>query len=186
LAGGSVSGNENERILSHELFLQREYEISHLEYDREMDFFEAVKEGDLPKLREIMLPLANKKLGKLSNNLLRDLKYHFVVTIAMITRSCIEGGLPAEAAYTLRDIRIQQVDLCADDAEIDSLHEGIVFDFALKMKNLRKMPGFSRPVVKAIEYIYDHLQESFHLGEIADAAGMNKNYLCGLLKKKRK
>ena len=183
---GHGGESDHERILSHKLFLQREYNVSHLEYDREMDFYEAVKDGDVGKLKKIMLPLGSKKLGKLSNNPLRNLKYHLIVTIALITRFCIEGGLPSESAYTLSDIYIQQVDLCTNEDEINSLHKKIVFDFAQKMKNLRKLPGFSRSVVKAIDYIYDHLQEKIGLEQIAAAAGMNKNYLCGLFKKETK
>jgi AraC family transcriptional regulator len=174
---------EDDRILSHKLFLQREYEVSHLEYDREMDFYEAVKEGDLQKLESIMLPLKNEKLGKLSNNPLRNLKYHLVVTVAMITRFCIEGGLPSETAYTLSDISIQKADAAQTEDEIHELHRLIVYDFASKMKSLRSLGGYSRPVIKAIDYIYDHLQEKITLTDIASSSGMQKNYLCALFKK---
>lgn len=177
------TSEEQEKILSHKLFLQREYDSSHLEYDKEMDFYEAVKEGDLKKLEQIMLPLQNEKLGKLSNNSLRNLKYHLVVTVAMITRFCIEGGLPSETAYTLSDISIQQADAAQTEEEIDILHRRIVFDFASKMKSIRALGGYSRPVIKTIDYIYDHLQEKITLADIASASGMQKNYLCALFKK---
>lgn len=175
--------NKDEKILSHTLFLQREYKVSHLEYDREMDFYEAVKNGDAAKLKKIMLPLGSKRLGKLSNNPLRNLKYHLVVTIAMITRFCIEGGLPSETAYTLSDIYIQKADVCADEDEIYLLHKTIVFDFAQRMKDLHRMPGLSRPVVKAIDYVYDHLQEKIALDKVAGATVLSKGYLCELFKK---
>ncbi len=180
---GNSQNEEQEKILSHKLFLQREYEFGHLEYDREMDFYGAVKEGNLSKLEKIMLPLQNEKLGKLSNNPLRNIKYHLIITIAMITRFCIEGGLPAETAYTLSDISIQQVDTARSEEEIHVLHRRIVFDFASKMKSMRALGGFSRPIIKAIDYIYDHLQEKISLENIASASGMHKNYLCSLFKK---
>jgi YesN/AraC family two-component response regulator len=173
----------HEPILSHTLFLQREYRVSHLAYDREMEFYETVKAGDLARLKKIMLPLDNEKLGKLSNNPLRNLKYHLIVTIAMITRFCIEGGLPSETAYTLSDIYIQKADACADEDEIGALHRKAVFDFARKMQGLRAKGGLSRSVVRAIDYVYDHLQERVSLTAIARAAGVNGNYLCELFKK---
>lgn len=174
---------KDDQILSHKLFLQREYRVTHLEYDREMEFYEAVKEGNASKLKKIMLPLGSKKLGKLSNNPLRNLKYHLVVMIAMITRFCIEGGLPSETAYTLSDIYIRQADVCTDEEEIHSLHKKIVFDFAKKMKDLRTLSALSRPVVRATDYIYDHLQKKIALADIAAAAGVSKGYLCELFKK---
>lgn len=175
--------HEQEKKLSHKLFLQREYQSVHLEYDKEMDFYEAVKTGNIDKLEQIMLPLHNEKLGKLSNNLLRNLKYHLIVTIAMIARFCIEGGLPSETVYTLSDISIQQVDVAQSEEEINDLHRHIVFDFATKMKNMRAIGRFSRPVIKTIDYIYDHLQEKIYLADIALAVGLQKNYLCTLFKK---
>ena len=36
-------------------------------------------------------------------NPLTNLKYHFVVTTAMLTRYCIDGGLEPEQAYRLSD-----------------------------------------------------------------------------------
>lgn len=174
---------QDAQALSHKLFLQREYGITHLAYEREMEFYETVKEGNIAKLRKIMLPLASEKLGTLSRNHLRNLKYHLVVTVAMITRFCIEGGLPPEEAYTLSDICIQRADLCADGDEIAALHRTIVFDFAKKMKGLRAMGGLSRAVVRATDYVYDHLHEKIALDDVAREAGVSKGYLCELFKK---
>lgn len=175
----------NDHILSHKLFLQRENSISHLGYDREMEFYTAVKDGDFSKLKKIMLPLENAHLGRLSSNPLRNLKYHLIITTAMITRFCIEGGLSSETAYTLSDIYIQQVDSCSDEDSINILHREIVFDFADRMKKLKTEthPDMSRATIKATDYIYDHLQEKISLDEIASAAGLNKTYLCALFKK---
>lgn len=130
-----------------------------------------------------MLPLENNHLGKLSTNPLRNLKYHLIITIAMITRFCIEGGLSSETAYTLSDIYIQQVDVCSDEDSINLLHREIVFDFADRMKKLQKHPDMSRTIIKATDYIYDHLQEKISLEQIASVIGLNKTYFCALFKK---
>lgn len=50
--------------------------------------------------------------GILSQNPLTNIKYHFVVTTAMITRYCIDGGLEAEQAYRLSDFYILKMDSC--------------------------------------------------------------------------
>ena len=36
-----------EKELTHVAFLNREYQVSHLAYDREMAFFKAIQRGDL-------------------------------------------------------------------------------------------------------------------------------------------
>jgi AraC family transcriptional regulator len=175
--------NGNDHILSHKLFLQREYKISHLAYDREMEFYNAVKDGDFLLLKKLMIPLENNHLGKLSSNPLRNLKYHLIITTAMITRFCIEGGLSSETAYTLSDIYIQQIDTCSDEDAVNLLHREIIFDFADRMKKLKTHPDMSRATIKATDFIYDHLQEKISLEEIASASGLNKTYLCALFKK---
>ena len=68
--------HSTEQMLSHTLFLQREYAISHLPYDQELDFYDTVRRGDIKKLEKIMLSLDDELLGKLSDNPLNNQKYH--------------------------------------------------------------------------------------------------------------
>ena len=82
--------SQTNKILSHKLFLNRELNISHLAYNRELSFYDAVKAGDLNKVKELMLPLKNENLGTLSDNMLRNLKYHLTITVTLITRFCME------------------------------------------------------------------------------------------------
>lgn len=172
-----------EKTLSRNLFLQREETVSHLAYERELIFYDAVKNGDIKKLKEIMLPLKNEQLGKLSENPLRNIKYHLIITIALITRFCIEGGMPPETAYTLSDVYIQQLDLLDTENAVTKLHNKIVFDYAARMQQLRKETILSLPIIKSIDYIHDHLQEKISLKDVSEHLDMNKSYLSKLFKK---
>lgn len=174
---------QSDKNLAHALFLQREYNISHLTYEKEFSFYTAVKEGDLKEVRKLMLPLKNEQLGRLSDNDLRNMKYHLIITIALITRFCIEGGMLPEDAYTLSDIYIRRLDLCKTETEIAKLHENAVFDFTQKMKLLKKQSCLSLHVISIIDYVYDHLHEKISLDEISAHVSMNKTYICGLFKK---
>ena len=159
-----------EKVLSHKLFLQREYNYSHLSYEKELNFYNAVKSGDA-------------QLGTLSPNPVRNIKYHLIVTIALITRFCIEGGLAPETAYTLSDLYIQQVDSCQTEEEVSILHRKIVFEYANRMKAIKNQPVISKPVVLLMDYIYDHLNEKISLDDISKELSMSKTYLCALFKK---
>ena len=174
--------SRTEQTLNYKLFLQREYSIYHLPYEKEMEFYTAVKKGDIDQIKEKMLPLRSELLGRLSSNNMRNLKYHLVITIAMITRFCIEGGMPPETAYTLSDIYIQKVDGCDSEEEINRIHRNITFDFAHKMQALNKKHILSKAVVKTMDYIYDHLHEKIYLEDCAAQTGLNKTYLCSLFK----
>lgn len=175
--------NQTNKILSHKLFLNRELNISHLAYNRELSFYDAVKAGDIAKVKELMLPLKNENLGTLSDNMLRNLKYHLTITVALITRFCMEGGMPAETAYTLSDIYIQRMDKLNSEEEIAKLHETLVFDFTKRMKKLSRENIFSKQISICIGYIEDHLHEKISLDSLAKHLDLNKTYLCKLFKK---
>ena len=172
-----------ENILSYKLFLQQEYANYHLPYDKEMLFYNAVRNGDFEVVKKNMNPLTSTGLGKLSDNPLRNMRYHLIITIAMITRFCIEGGMQAEAAYTLSDIYIQQLDKCTEIEEINTLHQEVVYDFTERMSKIRKNVGLSRVVIKTSEYVYNHLNEKISLDNICSEFKINKSYLCELFKK---
>lgn len=172
-----------DKLLSYKLFLQQEYATFHLPYDKEMSFYNAVKNGNFNEVKKHMKPLTSNELGKLSSNPIRNLKYHLIITIAMITRFCIEGGLPSETAYTLSDIYIQQLDKSTDIEEIYTLHREVIFDYTERMQKVRKNIGLSRAVIKTSEYIYNHLNEKISLEKIVQELNINKSYLCELFKK---
>ncbi len=172
-----------DKALSEKIFHNREHGISHLSYNRELAFFDAVKSGDEKAVGEIMLPLKNENLGVLSDDPVRNMQYHLTITIALITRFCIEGGLPSERAYTLSDIYIKQLDALHTEAEITELHRTLVFDYTRRMKRLPKEKVFSKPIILAIDYIEKHLHDKILLDDLAEYLNLTKTYLCRLFKK---
>lgn len=160
-----------------------EFHNARLAYERELEFYNAVKQGDLKKLKKLMVPLEDERLGILSKNPLRNLKYHLITTIALITRFCIEGGLPLNIAYSLSDSYIQQIDLATDKEMISFLHRDLIYDYASKMKDLRSTPGISQAIKRTIDYIVDNIQKRVTLEKISRAVGINRTYLCELFKK---
>ncbi len=169
--------------LSRNLFLRRESKIPHLSYDKELRFYDAVTNGDIEKLKQIMVPLDSSQLGHLSNHPLRNQQYHLIITIALITRFCIEGGMDEETAYTLSDVNIQKVDYCTSVKELNTLHHEIVFDYAHRMKKINSENNLSPTVVQCIDYIYGHLHETISIEELAKHTHRNATYLCGIFKK---
>ena len=80
-------------------FEENETESKHRPPSVEYSFYTAVKTGDM----ETVIQNCNadsftnlEGTGVLSRNPVTNLKYHFVVTAAMLTRYCIDGGMEAE------------------------------------------------------------------------------------------
>ena len=169
--------------LSHVEFMNREYNISHLDYNRENEFFNAVMAGDIEKTRKLFKPFGGSDMGRLSADPMRNLQYHLIITIALLTRSCIEGGLPMETAYNLSDIYIQRTDACRKREDITALHREIIEDFVHRMNMLTRTNRYPKAVTLCLDYIYDNLHTSLSLENLAELTGLSASYLSRLFKK---
>lgn len=169
--------------LSHLEFINREYNISHLSYEREMAFFNSIKEGRPEDVKALFKPFDCEQMGKLSKDSLRNLKYHLIISVALITRYCIEGGMEMEAAYNLSDIYINSIDKCATEEEINLLHREVVADYAQRMQIIHKTNIYPKPVILCLDYIYNNLHTKITLDKLAEVSNMSPTYISKLFHK---
>ncbi len=172
-----------QKKLSHVEFLNREYNVSHLSYEREMAFFQSIKDGDPDEAKRLFKPFNCEEMGKLSEDNLRNLKYHLTITVAFITRYCIEGGMEMEAAYNLSDIYIRSIDKCRTEEEIRLLHREVVDDYAQRMQIIRKQNRYPRAVTACLDYIYDNLHTKITLEKLSEITALSPSYLSKLFHK---
>ena len=163
----------------------RELETLHRPPTVEYSFSTAVKTGDMETV------VANCKedafihlegTGVLSRNALTNIKYHFVVTAAMLTRYCIDGGLEPEQAYRLSDFYILKMDTCTTVRQIADLHHEMAKDFTGKMVLQKKSSILSKPVVQCVDYIYSHIKERITVAMLAEYTGLSESYLSRVFK----
>lgn len=174
---------QKDKELHDALYYQTENNIYHSRYEDEVNFYSAVKKGDIKTVRKLMTPLESKEgLGQLSKKPVNNLRYHFIVTTALVTRYCTEGGLPFETAYTLSDLYIQAVDKCASEESITALHQEMIVDFTTRMSNLTTT-ATSPQITLAKKFIRENIYNQFYEDEIADFAGLTPSYLSTLFKK---
>ncbi len=169
---------------SHELS-DSESEVCHRSMEEEYSFYSAVKNGDMEFVRKNLNQgdFTNPEgMGVLSKNALTNLKYHFVVTAALLTRHCVEGGLELEQAYRLSDFYILKMDSCPTIKGIAELHQDMVLDFTGKMLIQKKNAIISKPIVQCIDYIYSHINERTTINELADYTALSPSYLSRLFK----
>ena len=166
-------------------FEENETESKHRPPSVEYSFYTAVKTGDMETV------VANCKedafihlegTGVLSRNALTNIKYHFVVTAAMLTRYCIDGGLEPEQAYRLSDFYILKMDTCTTVRQIADLHHEMAKDFTGKMVLQKKSSILSKPVVQCVDYIYSHIKERITVAVLAEYTGLSESYLSRVFK----
>ena len=91
--------------LFYQEYVRRENEVLRAPYDPELEFYAFIQAGDVKQTRELCKQsLINKEgLGILSKNYVQNIKYHFVITTALVARFCIQGGMEVSEAYSISD-----------------------------------------------------------------------------------
>ncbi len=169
--------------LNYHLYIQREEEFERTDTKKEFARYDDIKNGDIEKVQENFNELRKdffKGKGLLSKDPLRNVKYHFVVSIGVISRVCLKGGLPHDEAYTISDIYIQAVDELTTIEDVIDLLEQAQLDFAARMKKIRKNNNYSIYVRHSIDYIYDHLHENITMEQLAANENLNPSYFSKL------
>lgn len=161
-------------------------EIEHRQPTEEFLFYKAVTEGNIEAVRENCEQgrfLDSEGVGILSQNPITNLKYHFVITTAMITRLCKQNGMELEQAFRMSDFYIQKLDDIHTVQGVRTLHDEMVLDYAEKMRKMHRSDTNSRHINVCKEYIYSHIKERITIEDLADHLGVSSSYLSRLFKK---
>lgn len=130
-----------------------ELETLHRSPTVEYSFYNAVRSGDMEAVIKNCSEdefIRLEGTGVLSRNALTNIKYHFVVTTAMLTRYCIDGGLEPEQAYRLSDFYILKMDSCKTIRQVADLHHEMAKDFTGKMILQKKSSILSKPLCNVL------------------------------------
>lgn len=172
-----------EKALAKIEFENREDNRFHTPYDKEIEFYQTIKMGNTEEAMQMLRPFNSDGMGILSEDKLRNLKYHLIITIAFITRYCIEGGMEMEEAYNRSDIYIRRLDKFQAEEEIEALHKELVEDYSKRMRSIRKKTMYSRAIIVCLEYIYANLHKKITLELLAEEAKLSPSYLSKLFHK---
>ena len=174
---------DSDKRLIYSLYIQREEEFVRTDIKQEFSRYNDIKNGDIEKVKTNFAELRKdffKGKGLLSKDPLRNVKYHFIVSIGVISRVCLKSGMPHDEAYTMSDIYIQAADECTAVDQVIDLLEQAQLDFASRMKKIIQKNDYSIYVRHAIDYIYDHLHEPITMEQLAHGEGLNPSYFSKL------
>lgn len=159
--------------------------VIHREPGEEFLFYRAVAAGLIDAVQDNCSRGAFENMegaGRLSDNPITNLRYHFVVTAAMLARFCMEGGMAMEEAFSLSDEYIRRMDCCNNMAEIVYVHDQMALDYVCRMRNLKKNAASSQQVAEAIDYIYVHIMERVTINDLAAAVCVSPAHLSRIFK----
>ncbi len=177
---------DTDNALNYRLFVQRQEEFIRADYHAEFRQYNKIKNGDVEGVRE-RFKIARQKFqegrGTLSDNPLRNMIYHLVVSAAVISRMCIDGGMDLDTAYTLSDIYIKRADEAKEIEEVVDLIAEMQIDYAKRMRELKKVNTVSIHIRRSIDYIYDNLHKQLTVAQLAEKVGLSTGYYSRLFVK---
>ena len=160
-------------------------EVEHRPPTEEFLFYQAVATGNVEAVKKNCEQgrfMESEGVGVLSRNPVTNLKYHFVITTAMVTRLCRQHGMELEQAFRLSDFYIQKLDDIHTVEGVQSLHDEMVIDFTEKMRRYSRADTNSKHINACKEYIYSHIKERITIEDLADEFGVSASYLSRLFK----
>ncbi len=172
--------------VTRNVFFERENDIKHPSYDKEMSFYTLIADGKLDEVRKSWntAPKSDaEERGILSDDQLRNMMYHMVSMTAIITRVCIARGMPQDIAYKISDAYIRKADRASSVEEIRSIQWDMVQSFTEYADRTKRLNVKSKQVRDCVNYINKNAHENITVSELAESVGLNETYLSKLFKK---
>lgn len=154
----------------------------HNTYTQEQQLLRLVRKGDTAALRQWIASAPAIRSGTLASDQLRQVKNVFVVTVTLVSRAAIQGGLSTEDAFTLSDMYIQKCELLNSLQQITNLQYHMVLEFTKRVERLQFGGKSTRLTTAVIDYIQHHLSEPVRVEEMAKALYMSRPYLSAKFK----
>jgi AraC-like DNA-binding protein len=162
-----------------------ESDIIHRNQTDELLFYRQVAGGDIDAVMENCRQhrfVDKEGVGVLSKDPVLNLKYHFVVTAALISRICIENGMEMEQSFRLSDYYIGKLDYLNSEKEIEECHNKMVIDYTRRMNVLSQNASLSRHTTECMNYIYANIKERITIEDLAALTGCSASYISRLFK----
>lgn len=181
-----VTTKDKEHILEIKHNEEDIYHIQQRNFEEEINaekyLLECVRNGDLDSLKS-RVDSHSIDLSSLAPDELRSLKNMIIISISLVTRAAVQGGLPVESAFPLSDYYIMQIELAKDMASIVSIQKQAVLDFAGRVKNNAFKLTYSKLVNRCCGYIVANVHRRISVSELAEREHVHPDTLIRRFKK---
>lgn len=175
-----------EEEITRSMFEERENDVKHPTFDTELAFYSLIAEGKLDEVRQswVTAPKSNAvERGVLSDDNLRNAIYHLVSMTALVSRICINRGLPQDLGYKMSDAFIKKADSQSRVEDVRQVQWEMVETYTNAMKSIKLTKPNSKQIAQCINYIHQNIHKSITVSELAEEVVLNETYLSKLFKK---
>lgn len=151
-------------------------------YRQERDMLDAVREGRAEDAVRISREM-DEDAGRLSVRGAGHWKNLAVIGITLTARAAIDCGISPGEAYRVSGYYIRKCDSCTSAAEICSMRDKAIRDFAGKVHDKLEQKHTSNYTELCRNYISRHYREKLYLEDVADKIGISPSYLSRCFRK---
>lgn len=175
--------NVTDHLLTRQEALALGDNMLHDTYMYEQKMMHCIKNGLIEELNS---------MGGIDNNLhigipVKDpVRYYRDLLLAqntLVSRAAIEGVLAPEAAYSLSDYFVLQIESCHTIAQFSQISQEINTYFCKCVQEIKYPRTDDATVNKAIQYIIEHVHENLSTQQIADYLDTSCDYISRKFKK---
>ncbi len=149
----------------------------HNTFDQEQAILNIVRKGDTAALREWITAAPAIRAGILAGEQLRQRKNMFIVTVTLVSRAAIQGGMDVNDAFSYSDSYIQQCELLSSTVAIANLQYRMVVDYTERVARLRLGKQPTKLTLDIANYIQHHMSEKITAERIANELFLSRPYL---------
>lgn len=141
-----------------------------------------VRKGDCDALKQWVAAAPAVRGGVLAQNQLRQIKNTFIVTVTLVSRAAIQGGMDPQDSLTLSDSFIQKCELLSSPDRVTNLLFHMVLEFTQRVSRLRIGENPTKLTIEVANYIQHHLSEPITAEDIARELYISRPYLSSKFK----
>ncbi len=177
--------HELSKLHAQQVYEAKEYENYHNTWHFEQKLMQCVQDGNTQRLKDLLNNTSYLSEGTVADNALRQRKNIFIVTLALVMRSAITGGMDMEQAYQLADIYTQDCERSQDVTYVSNLEYTMLMDFTDRVSQTKIPKGMSQEIFDCIQFIRNHFNTPIQVNDVAESIGKSRSYVSGKFKSER-
>ena len=136
-----------------------------------------VETGQVEKLREFSKQAQYAKIGDIAPTAIRQWKNLLIVTVTLVSRAAMRGGLSPTIAYHLSNVYMQSVERQSDVESIKALITQAQHDYATRVANTAIPNNVDKVLHEIIQFIRINTNKPLSVEGIAEKFGYSRTSL---------
>ncbi|RHP31430.1 AraC family transcriptional regulator [Lachnotalea sp. AF33-28] len=177
-----TDGTAIETCIAEEGMRQWGYSQENHVYSEERILLDYIRNGDVNGLNLYFEQEHRMRFPVVLKDVKRNWEYMCVVSVSLMARAAIEGGLTSGESFLINDAYLKRISVTKDISKFRELYFEAAHYFATQV-NERKGKEYVNPVVNLCrKYIISHRTKKISLSEVASFANISPAHLCHLFK----